>query len=193
MKVADVDGVRLAGFLIDAGPVNSPSLLEVGPAGARTDHAANPTTVQDVFLRVGGAGPGRTTVGMVVNSHDTIVDHTWIWRADHGDGVGWETNRADYGFRVNGDDVLATGLFVEHFNKYDVEWNGERGRTVFFQNEKAYDAPQPGRDPERRDQGLRGLQGGRLGQHPRGLGGWAATATTTWTRRSVRTTASRRR
>ncbi|MFG2617472.1 discoidin domain-containing protein [Streptomyces sp. NPDC048507] len=141
MKVADVDGVKLAGFLIDAGPVNSPSLLEVGPAGTTTDHAANPTTVQDVFIRVGGAGPGKATAGMVINNHDTIVDHTWIWRADHGDGVGWETNRADYGFRVNGDDVLATGLFVEHFNKYDVEWNGERGRTIFFQNEKAYDAP----------------------------------------------------
>ncbi|OEJ30687.1 discoidin domain-containing protein [Streptomyces subrutilus] len=141
MKVADVDGVRLAGFLIDAGTVNSPTLLEVGPAGATADHAANPTTVQDVFVRVGGAGAGKATVGMVVNNHDTIVDHTWIWRADHGDGVGWETNRSDYGFRVNGDDVLATGLFVEHFNKYDVEWNGERGRTIFFQNEKAYDAP----------------------------------------------------
>ncbi|MFJ4776142.1 discoidin domain-containing protein [Streptomyces sp. NPDC088762] len=141
MRVADVDGVRLAGLLIDAGPVNSPTLLEVGPAGAAGDHAADPTTVQDVFIRVGGAGPGKATVGMVVNSHDTIVDHTWIWRADHGDGVGWETNRSDYGFRVNGDDVLATGLFVEHFNKYDVEWNGERGRTIFFQNEKAYDAP----------------------------------------------------
>ncbi len=37
--------------------------------------------------------------------------------------------------------MLATGLFVEHFNKYDVEWAGERGRTIFFQNEKAYDAP----------------------------------------------------
>ncbi|MCJ0874529.1 discoidin domain-containing protein [Streptomyces sp. AP-93] len=141
MKVADVDGVKLAGFLVDAGQVNSPTLLEVGPAGATTDHAANPTTVQDVFIRVGGAGAGKATVGMVVNNHDTIVDHTWIWRADHGDGVGWETNRSDYGFRVNGDDVLATGLFVEHFNKYDVEWNGERGRTIFFQNEKAYDAP----------------------------------------------------
>ncbi|MGW7440445.1 discoidin domain-containing protein [Streptomyces sp. NPDC054849] len=141
MKVADVDGVRLAGFLIDAGPVNSPTLLEIGPAGAGADHAADPTTVQDVFIRVGGAGPGKATLGMVVNSHDTIVDHTWIWRADHGDGVGWETNRSDYGFRVNGDDVLATGLFVEHFNKYDVQWNGERGRTIFFQNEKAYDAP----------------------------------------------------
>ncbi|WP_328966975.1 discoidin domain-containing protein [Streptomyces sp. NBC_00239] len=141
MKVADVDGVRLAGFLVDAGAVNSPTLLEVGPAGAATDHAANPTTVQDVFVRVGGAGAGKATLGMLINSHDTIVDHTWIWRADHGDGVGWETNRSDYGFRVNGDDVLATGLFVEHFNKYDVEWNGERGRTIFYQNEKAYDAP----------------------------------------------------
>ncbi|MGP8304430.1 coagulation factor 5/8 type domain-containing protein [Streptomyces inhibens] len=141
MKVADVDGVRLAGFLIDAGPVNSATLLEVGPEGASASHATNPTTVQDVFIRIGGAGPGRATTSMVINSNHTIIDHTWVWRADHGDGVGWETNRADYGVRVNGDDVLATGLFVEHFNKYDVEWRGERGRTVFFQNEKAYDAP----------------------------------------------------
>ncbi|NEY32279.1 coagulation factor 5/8 type domain-containing protein [Streptomyces sp. PRKS01-65] len=141
MRVADVDGVRLAGFLIDAGPVNSPTLLEVGPPSASADHSANPTTVQDVYIRIGGAGAGKATTSMVVNSDDTIVDHTWVWRADHGDGVGWETNRADYGVRVNGDDVLATGLFVEHFNKYDVEWYGERGRTIFFQNEKAYDAP----------------------------------------------------
>ncbi|MFJ9670156.1 coagulation factor 5/8 type domain-containing protein [Streptomyces sp. NPDC101221] len=141
LRVADVDGVRLAGFLVDAGPVNSATLLEIGPEGASADHAANPTTVQDVFVRIGGAGPGKATTSMVVNSRHTIVDHTWVWRADHGDGVGWETNRADYGVVVNGDDVLITGLFVEHFNKYDVQWNGERGRTVFFQNEKAYDAP----------------------------------------------------
>ncbi|GAA2596609.1 coagulation factor 5/8 type domain-containing protein [Streptomyces lienomycini] len=141
LRVADVDGVRLAGFLVDAGPVNSATLLEVGPEGASADHSANPTTVQDVFVRIGGAGPGRATTSLVVNSRHTVVDHTWVWRADHGDGVGWETNRADYGVVVNGDDVLITGLFVEHFNKYDVQWNGERGRTVFFQNEKAYDAP----------------------------------------------------
>ncbi|MFJ9032783.1 coagulation factor 5/8 type domain-containing protein [Streptomyces sp. NPDC102274] len=141
MRVADVDGVRLAGFLIDAGPVNSPTLLEVGPQGAAANHSANPTTVQDVFIRIGGAGPGKATTSIVVNSRHTIIDHTWVWRADHGEGVGWETNRADYGVIVNGDDVLATGLFVEHFNKYDVQWNGQRGRTIFFQNEKAYDAP----------------------------------------------------
>ncbi|MFJ2394804.1 coagulation factor 5/8 type domain-containing protein [Streptomyces sp. NPDC087843] len=141
LRTADVDGVRLAGFLIDAGPVNSSTLLEVGPAGASADHSANPTTVQDVFVRIGGAGAGKATTSMVINSRHTIIDHTWVWRADHGTGVGWETNRADYGIRVNGADVLATGLFVEHFNKYDVQWFGERGRTIFFQNEKAYDAP----------------------------------------------------
>ncbi|MGI5255230.1 galactose-binding domain-containing protein [Actinacidiphila glaucinigra] len=141
MKVADVDGVKLAGFLIDAGAVNSQVLLQVGPQGAAADHAANPTTVQDVFIRIGGAGPGRATTSMEVNSDDTVIDHTWIWRADHGAGVGWDTNPADYGLRVNGDDVLATGLFVEHFKKYDVQWSGESGRTIFFQNEIAYDAP----------------------------------------------------
>ncbi|MGW3990635.1 coagulation factor 5/8 type domain-containing protein [Streptomyces sp. NPDC004830] len=141
LRVADVDGVRLAGFLVDAGPVNSATLLEIGPRGASRDHSANPTTVQDVFVRIGGAGPGKATTSMVVNSRHTIVDHTWVWRADHGEGVGWETNRADYGVVVNGHDVLATGLFVEHFNKYDVQWFGERGRTIFYQNEKAYDAP----------------------------------------------------
>ncbi|MGW5863515.1 coagulation factor 5/8 type domain-containing protein [Streptomyces sp. NPDC055239] len=141
VKTADVDGVRLAGFLVDAGPQNSKTLVEVGPAGANGSHVGNPTTVQDVFIRIGGAGAGKATTSMVVNSRHTIVDHTWVWRADHGDGVGWETNRADYGVVVNGADVLATGLFVEHFNKYDVQWNGERGRTIFYQNEKAYDAP----------------------------------------------------
>ncbi|MFC9291371.1 discoidin domain-containing protein [Streptomyces sp. NPDC057052] len=141
MHVADVDGVRLAGFLIDAGAVRSDALLRIGPAGSSADHAADPTTMQDVFVRIGGAGPGLATDSVVVNSDDVVIDHTWIWRADHGEGVGWETNRADYGLRVNGDDVLTTGLFVEHFNKYDVVWNGERGRTVFFQNEKAYDVP----------------------------------------------------
>ncbi|MFJ6461316.1 discoidin domain-containing protein [Streptomyces sp. NPDC091387] len=141
IKVGDVDGVKLAGLLVDAGPQNSQVLVQVGPDGASADHAANPTTVQDVFVRVGGAGAGKATTAMVINNDDTIVDHTWLWRADHGDGVGWETNRSDYGLQVNGDDVLATGLFVEHFNKYDVRWSGERGKTIFFQNEKAYDAP----------------------------------------------------
>ncbi|MGW8718117.1 coagulation factor 5/8 type domain-containing protein [Streptomyces althioticus] len=169
LKVADVDGVRLAGFLIDAGTVNSPVLLEVGPRGASRNHSANPITVQDVFVRIGGAGPGRATTSMVVNARHTIVDHTWVWRADHGEGVGWETNRCDYGVVVNGHDVLATGLFVEHFNKYDVQWNGERGRTIFFQNEKAYDAPN---QAAIQNGSLKGYAAYKVGDHVTTHEGW---------------------
>ncbi|MEO3853587.1 discoidin domain-containing protein [Acrocarpospora sp. B8E8] len=141
IKVADVDGVKLAGFLIDAGPQKSDVLIEVGPASSSADHAANPTTLQDVFVRIGGAFAGNATTSLVINSDDVIIDHTWLWRGDHGEGIGWTVNTAETGMIVNGDDVLATGLFVEHFRKYDVEWYGERGRTIFFQNEKAYDPP----------------------------------------------------
>ncbi|GIH22384.1 hypothetical protein Aph01nite_06940 [Acrocarpospora phusangensis] len=141
IKVADVDGVKLAGFLIDAGPQKSDVLIEVGPASSSADHAANPTTLQDVFVRIGGAFAGNATTSVVINSDDVIIDHTWLWRGDHGEGIGWNVNTAETGLIVNGDDVLATGLFVEHYRKYDVEWYGERGRTIFFQNEKAYDPP----------------------------------------------------
>ncbi|MEW9554266.1 discoidin domain-containing protein [Nonomuraea sp. NPDC050783] len=141
MRVADVDGVRVAGLLFDAGAVNSPILLEVGPSGAAAGHAADPISVQDVFFRVGGAHAGKATTSLVVNSDHTIIDHIWAWRGDHGSGIGWTVNTADTGLIVNGDDVTAYGLFVEHYQKYQVVWNGQRGRTVFFQNEMPYDPP----------------------------------------------------
>jgi hypothetical protein len=141
MTVADVDGVKLAGLLFDAGTVTSPTLLQVGPNGSSASHAANPTTIQDVFFRIGGAGAGSATTSLVVNSSNAIIDHIWAWRADHGAGVGWTTNKADTGLIVNGANVMAYGLFVEHYQKYNVIWNGQGGRTVFFQNEMPYDPP----------------------------------------------------
>jgi hypothetical protein len=141
MTVADVDGVKLAGLLLDAGTVNSPVLLQVGPNGSAANHAANPTSIQDVFFRIGGAGAGKATTSLVVNSNNTIIDHIWAWRADHGTGVGWTVNTADTGLIVNGANVTAYGLFVEHYQKYEVIWNGQGGRTIFFQNEMPYDPP----------------------------------------------------
>jgi hypothetical protein len=141
MSVADVNGVKIAGLLFDAGSVNSPVLLQVGPSGSSADHATDPTSIQDVFFRIGGAGVGKATDSLVVNSDDVIIDHIWAWRADHGSGVGWTSNTAETGLIVNGDDVTAYGLFVEHYQKYEVIWNGERGRTYFFQNEMPYDPP----------------------------------------------------
>ncbi|MEV4410417.1 RICIN domain-containing protein [Catellatospora sp. NPDC049609] len=141
MSVADVDGVKVAGILIDAGTTNSSVLMQVGPAGSSASHAANPTSLHDVFFRIGGAGVGKATTSLVVNSHHVIGDHTWIWRADHGSGVGWNTNTADTGLVVNGDNITFYGLFVEHYQKYQVIWNGNGGRTYFFQNEMPYDPP----------------------------------------------------
>ncbi|MFC3990372.1 discoidin domain-containing protein [Actinoplanes siamensis] len=142
LNVADVDGVKVSGLTFDAGTTNSPTLMSVGRAGAHTDHAANPISVQDVFFRVGSSVQGKATTTLAVHSDDTIVDHIWAWRADHGGApTGWTVNTGDTGLIVNGDDVLATGLFVEHYQKYEVIWNGNRGKTIFFQNEKPYDVP----------------------------------------------------
>ncbi|KOV62039.1 coagulation factor 5/8 type domain-containing protein [Streptomyces sp. MMG1121] len=141
MSVADVDGVDIAGLLFDAGTTSSKTLLEVGPAGSSASHAADPTSLHDVYFRVGGAGVGKAATSLVVNSGNVIGDHMWIWRADHGSGVGWTSNTADTGLVVNGNDVTMYGLFVEHFQKDQVVWNGNGGRTYFFQNEMPYDPP----------------------------------------------------
>jgi hypothetical protein len=143
MQVADVDGVRLKGLLFDAGTTNSAALLTVGPSGSSASHSGNPTTLQDVFFRIGGATAGHATTSLVVNSNNTIIDHTWAWRADHGNAGtwGWTQSTADTGLIVNGNNVLATGLFVEHYQKSQVIWNGQGGKTIFFQNEMPYDVP----------------------------------------------------
>ncbi len=141
MSTADVDGIELAGLLFDAGERKSPVLLEVGPGGSKARHAANPICLHDVFFRDGGAAEGNTQSNLTINSSDTIVDHTWIWRADHGSGVGWDRNLSANGLVVNGDNVVAYGLFVEHHQQFQVLWNGNGGRTYFYQSEIPYDPP----------------------------------------------------
>jgi hypothetical protein len=152
LATADVPGVDLAGFMVDAGPANSALLMRIGTGhaadGTATDHngwsdAADPTALHDVFFRIGGPHVGRATVTLQVDADHVVLDDIWAWRADHGvpGSVGWTVNTADTGLVVNGDDVTATGLFVEHFQKDEVVWNGERGRVLFFQNEMPYDPP----------------------------------------------------
>jgi hypothetical protein len=141
MTTADADGVIVAGILFDAGMQQSPVLLQVGPDGSKARHVQNPISLHDVFFRVGGAGIGRTLANLKVNSSDTIIDHTWIWRADHGAGVGWSSNTSANGLVVNGDNVTIYGLFVEHHQQFQVLWNGNHGRTYFYQSEIPYDPP----------------------------------------------------
>jgi hypothetical protein len=142
MTTARAKGIMISGVIFEAGPVNSPVLLQVGSGRARSDNeASDPSTLSDVFFRIGGAEPGKATTSLVVNSNNVILDDIWAWRADHGNGVGWTSNTADTGVVVNGDHVTAYGLFVEHYQKYETIWNGNNGTDVFFQNEMPYDPP----------------------------------------------------
>ena len=141
MIVVRNSGVKLSGFMIDAGPVKSPVLLSVGTPGP--SDASNPDLIQDVFFRIGGAEttPVSATVSLLDNASNSIIDDVWAWRADHGNAVGWTVNTADTGVAVTGDNVTAYGLFVEHYQKNEVVWSGQGGTDIFFQNELPYDPP----------------------------------------------------
>jgi hypothetical protein len=141
LKTADVDGLTIAGLFLDAGTTDSGVLMEVGPQGAKARHRADPIVLHDLFFRVGGAAAGQVGTALRINAHDTLVDHTWIWRADHGEGVGWTRNPSAHGLWVNGEDVTIYGLFVEHFQQAQVVWRGNGGRVYFFQSEIPYDPP----------------------------------------------------
>jgi hypothetical protein len=146
-------GVKVSGLIVDAGPVNSPALVSVGTPllpGSATD----PDTIQDVYFRIGGAEttPVSATVSLLDNASHSIIDDVWAWRADHGAntsvtgpqgqvGAGWTYNQGDTGVVVNGNDVTAYGLAVEHYQKTEVIWNGQGGTNIFFQNELPYDPP----------------------------------------------------
>ena len=149
------DGVVVAGVTVDAGTVSSPALMHIeaqqpGRDRSRSDGTPS-TTLNDVYFRVGGPHVGRADVSLQVDADDVLIDHAWVWRADHGvegftagevgDTDRWRTNTGRVGVIVNGDRVRATGLFVEHYQEHNTIWNGEDGEVVLYQNELPYDPP----------------------------------------------------
>jgi hypothetical protein len=141
MVISDVDGVKVSDILFDAGTTASPALLEVGPPGSSLNHSADPICLYDVHSRVGGQFAGTTTTCFTINANNVIGDNIWLWRADHGTGVGWTQNASNNGLVVNGNNVTIYGLFVEHHEQYQTLWNGNWGRVYFYQSELPYDAP----------------------------------------------------
>ena len=120
------EGVVLAGVTVDAGTGLSPTLVHIGQGGgASADHRPTParttptTTLNDVYLRVGGPHIGRADVSLRIDADDVLIDHAWVWRADHGiegftagasgDTDRWNTNIGRVGLVVNGDRVQRHG------------------------------------------------------------------------------------
>jgi len=146
--VGNVDGVRVGGILFEAGQTKSPSLIQWGQAGY-AGSATNPGLFFDAFARVGGnnnAAQYQVSADdqALINSGNVVIDNTWFWRADH-DVAGEVVNGQNpnlHGLVVNGNDVTAYGLAAEHTLQDLVVWNGENGRTYFYQSEFPYDVTQ---------------------------------------------------
>ena len=66
IEVGDVDGVRVAGVLLQAGATSSPTLLKWGSKKAAGD-ASNPGVMSDIFARVGGPDSFETAAETMVS------------------------------------------------------------------------------------------------------------------------------
>ncbi|MBN1571285.1 MAG: adenylyl cyclase [Acidobacteria bacterium] len=143
IETDDVPGVIISSLFVDSNGKKTDALLRIGPARARRGEAANPTTLNDIYVRVGAMYAGSATTSIEVNQNHTLIDHTWLWRGDHGNrgAIGWTVSTGDHGLVVNGDNVTVLGLFVEHYQKTEVIWNGDGGRTIFLQSEVPHDLP----------------------------------------------------
>lgn len=139
IEVGDVTGVRVAGLIMEPGS-NTPgeTLLKWGTSASHGSES-EPGVISDVFARVGGSNNSNSSQHQVkrmiqINSSHVIIDHTWLWRADHdvGGSVKYSRNYVASGLEVNGNNVKAYGLFVEHTLGDMVLWNGEDGEVYFY-------------------------------------------------------------
>ena len=142
----NLDGVRIAGLLLEAKSETVSSLLLWGISGG--GNTSNPGVMSDVFAR-NGVFTTETVSSSIdtmvrVASDSVIIDNTWLWRADH-DTNGAATmkdNHVNHGLYVKGDDVIAYGLAVEHTLEDLTIWDGERGQVYFYQSELPYGVDQ---------------------------------------------------
>lgn len=149
IEVGDVEGVRIAGVLLQATATTSKQLLKWGTDSQYVGNPSNPGILSDCFTRVGGpnnsvTNPVSSTTMIEINSGNVVCDNIWAWRADHDiqGPVSNERNPCDYGFVVNGENVMAYGLAVEHTLKDLTTWNGDSGQVYFYQSEFPYDVTQ---------------------------------------------------
>ena len=144
VRVKDVAGVRVAGLLLEAGAwATNGGMLQVGESGNFAGSSSNPVVISDVFARVGGpsTGVGPVDTMFLIQSGFTVVDNTWLWRADHTtEGLVYNgDNPVKNGMVVTADNVFAYGLAAEHTIEDNVLWSGSNGLTYFYQAEIMYD------------------------------------------------------
>ena len=138
----NADDLIISGLLMDAGVTESDKLIYIGDK-----ENAQPSLLADLYFRVGGIpndAPSKTKNCITIDLDNVVGDNLWVWRADHGDNVGWDLNTCENGIIINGDNVSMYALMVEHFNGYQTMWNGDGGTCIMYQSEVPYDVPEKG-------------------------------------------------
>lgn len=172
ITVGNVDGVRVAGLVLEAGAEAPEVLLDWGHGQQNERYpgsAKNPGMMHDVFARVGGSPTSLNAQAKImvrINSGHVIGDNLWLWRA--GRTVNGLTEEGmypcDVALQVNGDDVTMYGLSAEHTLTDLVQWMGERGQVYFFQGELPYDGTA--------EYGKAGYTGYRVGSSVKSHNAW---------------------
>jgi hypothetical protein len=108
------------------------SQLQIGVNGGTGD-ARNPTTLSDVDVG------SQATTDVVINQNDVLMNQGEInGGGNSSSAAAWATPVGSYGIVVNGDHVTLQGLYVEHFKKTLVVWNGNDGQAQHIMNEPPY-------------------------------------------------------
>ena len=108
-----------------------------------TPHGAgswnDPTALTDVSSVSG------STNGFLLNQNYTILNQGQIQTNNNsGDGyttTNWTASSGNTGAIVNGDHNTWQGIWLEHFKKTEITWNGEYGNVEFLENERPLTVP----------------------------------------------------
>lgn len=140
--------VRVAGVFFDAGSHSSEALLRwSGDRGFLHDAITRMAATSYERNFHSSCSVPSTDTHVQIDGDGVTVDHTWIWHADHDDCDGQSDEAfSGHGLLVNGNNVTAYGLMVEHTMRNMVQWNGEGGSTFFYQSEFPYNQPNFGSD-----------------------------------------------
>jgi hypothetical protein len=122
----------------DLGPFADNQIV-IGDTPHRSGSPTDPTTLSDVSS-VSGA-----TNAYLLNQNYTILNQGQIQTNNNsGDGyttANWVASSGNTGAIVNGDHNTWQGIWLEHFKKTEITWNGEYGNVMFLENERPLTVP----------------------------------------------------
>lgn len=113
--------------------------IVIGQTPRRTGSASDPTTFTDVNTVSGARND------YLINQNHVILNQGEIQTNNNsGDGyttTNWFAASGETGAIIHGDHVTWQGIWLEHFKKTEIAWNGQFGDVTFLENERPLTVP----------------------------------------------------